>query len=82
MRKFHKRGLKDAKLPSFRLYDLRHTYASLLRPTVIDEGHALGNRVAARGYGAAQLVELGREAVPFGLLGGRDVRAVFRARPL
>jgi integrase len=30
VRKFHKRGLKDAKLPSFRLYDLRHTYASLL----------------------------------------------------
>jgi integrase len=30
VRKFHKKGLKDAKLPSFRLYDLRHTYASLL----------------------------------------------------
>lgn len=30
VRRFHKKGLKDAKLPSFRLYDLRHTYASLL----------------------------------------------------
>ena len=30
VRKFHKKGLKDAKLPNFRLYDLRHTYASLL----------------------------------------------------
>jgi integrase len=30
VRKAFKRALKDAKLPAFRLYDLRHTYASLL----------------------------------------------------
>jgi integrase len=30
VRKAFKRALKDAKLPTFRLYDLRHTYASLL----------------------------------------------------
>ncbi len=29
-RKVFRRGLRRAKLPSFRLYDLRHTYASLL----------------------------------------------------
>jgi hypothetical protein len=29
-RKAFKRALKDAQLPTFRLYDLRHTYASLL----------------------------------------------------
>src|SRR5262249_23957746 len=28
--KAFKRALKDAKLPAFRVYDLRHTYASLL----------------------------------------------------
>jgi hypothetical protein len=30
VRKVFKRALKQAKLPGFRLYDLRHTYASLL----------------------------------------------------
>jgi integrase len=30
VRKAFKRALKDARLPAFRLYDLRHTYASLL----------------------------------------------------
>jgi integrase len=30
VRKVFKRVLKQAKLPGFRLYDLRHTYASLL----------------------------------------------------
>ncbi len=30
VRKAFKRALKDAKLPAFRVYDLRHTYASLL----------------------------------------------------
>src|SRR5262245_35478668 len=30
VRKTFKRALQDAKLPAFRLYDLRHTYASLL----------------------------------------------------
>ena len=30
MRRVFKTGLKDAKLPAFRLYDLRHTFASLL----------------------------------------------------
>ena len=30
MRKAFGQALRPAKLPSFRLYDLRHTYASLL----------------------------------------------------
>ena len=30
MRKAFGQALRRAKLPSFRLYDLRHTYASLL----------------------------------------------------
>ena len=30
VRRVFKTGLKDAKLPAFRLYDLRHTFASLL----------------------------------------------------
>jgi integrase len=33
VRRFHKKGLKHAKLPSLRLYDLRHAYASLLLAT-------------------------------------------------
>jgi integrase len=30
VRKAFKRALKDAKLPEFRVHDLRHTYSSLL----------------------------------------------------